>query len=166
MKRWIFVAFAIVAASLFALSVQGGRWWSLGGVHVGPFGALQCFGGDQCTATGLGWLGDPRWQRIGMGAWTGGLIAAASLLAFAAAFASNRAPVLLARLAAVAVATAAIAGAAFIALAPSISETESRVFERGLVMFVAAVAIGGGLATAQLLSLRKKSPALATTPAP
>lgn len=165
MRRLVIVTLAIAAATLFLLSVQGGRWWSLGGVHVGPFGAQHCFGGD-CRATGLGWLGDARWLRIGTATWAAGLIATASLLAFAAGVASKREARLLSKLAAVSVATAAVAGGSFFMLAPTISTTDIRVFERGIFLFVGAVVLGAGVAVAQLLSLRKKSPALATTPSP
>ncbi len=164
MRRLVIAAAAIVAASLFALSVQGGHWWRISGVFVGPFNSHRCFGGE-CTAAGLGWVGDPRWERIGTATWAAGLIASLGLVALAAAIASKRTPRLITKFTIVAIGTAAIAGGAFVALAPAISDS-GRELERGLYLFVAAIVIGAAAIVGQLRSLRNASPTLATTPSP
>jgi len=145
--RWIFVALAIVAATLFTLSVQGGRWWSLAEVEIGPFGATQCFGGD-CRPAGLGWLGGTaRFERTGMAAWAGGLIAGFSLLVLAAGVASRRIPRLAAKTVLVATITALVAGIGFVVQFPGI---DGAAIDRGLWLFVAAVVCSAATAVAVL----------------
>lgn len=147
--RWIIVVLALAGASLFALSVIGGAWWTIGDlVSVGPFGSRRCFGdGGDCRGSGLGWIGgDSRWMRIGMATWAAGMIAMLALATLAATAASKRAPKLLAKLVLSAVGTAALVGIAFVALFPGV---EAAVLGRGSILFFAGVVLG--LASAVLL---------------
>ena len=113
--RWLLVAGALVAATAFALSVQGGRWWSIGDVGIGPLGARSPFGG----AGGLSWAGaTARWERFGAATFAAGLIAMFALIVVAAGLAARRVPRLAARTALVAIATAVAVGAGFVALRP------------------------------------------------
>src|SRR5436190_1680167 len=149
-SRWLVVIVALIAAFAFALSVQGGRWWSLGPAEVGPFGTKQCID-DSCTPTGLGWLGD-RYARIGMATWAAGLIATLVFVALAACVATRRVPRLLAKLAIVTLATATLAGLAFIVAFPMSGAS----FDRGALLFGLAVLLG---ATAAVAAWRVSSPA-------
>lgn len=143
---------AIVAASLFAISVGAGRWWTLGEITVGPFAAKNCFGGE-CRASGLDWLGDGRWSRFGIATWAAGLLSALALVAVAAAAASKRSPRLLAKFALMCVATATAAAIGYIALYPGIP---GATIDRGLYMFVGAVVLG--IAAGVLLYRTRLSP--------
>ncbi|HEY0482716.1 MAG TPA: hypothetical protein VGD37_34580 [Kofleriaceae bacterium] len=139
--RWSVVGAALVAASSFALSVQGGRWWSIGDVEIGPLGAKSPFGG----MGGLSWAGgSARWERFGAATWAAGLIAMFLLIVVAAAAAANRTPRLAARTALVAIATAALAAAGFVAARPD----GGLPFElgRGVALFGVAVIAGIGAA--------------------
>lgn len=145
--RWIIVGLAVVAAVAFALSVQAGRWWSVEGVEIGPFGAQRCFGGD-CKAAGLGWTGgSERWMRTGVGAGTGGLLSTLTLLIVAAGVAARRAPRLAAKVALVSIGTAAITGALFVIERPAV---QGLGVDRGLPLFGAAVALGAAACVAVL----------------
>src|SRR5262245_14143175 len=92
--RWLLVGIALISASSFALSVQGGRWWSIGDakigdVAIGPLGAQSAFGG----AGGLSWAGgDARWERLGSATWAAGMIAMFVLVVVAGALAAKRVP--------------------------------------------------------------------------
>jgi hypothetical protein len=146
--RWLLVVAALVGASSFALSVQGGRWWSIGDVAIGPLGAHTPFGGPG----GLSWAGgDARWERLGTATWAAGMIAMFVLVVIAGALAARRTPRLAARTAIVAIATAALAGTAFLATRPH----NGLPFEldRGAVLFGLAV-IAGALAAAGVLRSR------------
>jgi hypothetical protein len=147
-SRWIIVTLALGAAMLFALSVIGGEWWTISDVaSIGPFGSRRCFVEGDCRATGLAWVGgDSRWMRIGMATWAAGMIAMLALAALAATAASNRSPKLLAKLVMSAVLTAALAGAAFVALFPGL---EAAALGRGSILFAIGVVLG--LASALLL---------------
>lgn len=144
-RRWIIVVEALAAASGFALSVQGGRWWSIGDVAVGPLGAKSPFGG----LGGLSWAGGgARWERLGTATWAAGAIAMFVLIVVAGAVAAHRTPRLAAKTALVAIATAALAAAGFVAARPD----QGLPFElgRGVVLFGAAV-ITGALAAIGVL---------------
>jgi hypothetical protein len=135
--RWSVVALALVAASAFALSVQAGRWWTIGDVEIGPFGSLSPFGGPG----NLSWAGgSARWERFGVASGAGGLIAMLVLLVVAGAVAAHRVPKLAARTALVAIATASLAAVAFIVARPD----NGLPFElgRGVILFAAAAALG------------------------
>src|SRR5215510_4114634 len=101
--RWSLIAAALVGASGFALSVQGGRWWSIGDVTVGPTGARSPFGG----LGGFSWAGgSAQWGRFGVATYAAGMIAMLVLIFVAGALAARRVPRLAARTALVAVAVA------------------------------------------------------------
>ena len=137
--RWIVVALALLAASAFAVAAVAGRWWSIGDVEIGPFGAKRCFG-DDCSPAGLGWTGgSERWMRTGSGAWAGCLISAFVLVIAAAGLASRRIPKLAAKTSLVAVATAAVAGLAFIVQFPGV---EGAKMDRGIYLFAIGIVLG------------------------
>jgi len=139
--RWFVVALALVAASAFALSVQAGRWWSIGDVEIGPFGSRSPFG----TAGHLSWAGrSARWERFGVATWAGGLIAMFVLVVVAGAVAANRIPRLAAKTALVAIATAGLAAIAFVATLPD-NELPFAI-DRGVALFAAAVIAGAVVA--------------------
>ena len=91
-RRLLIIVLALVGAAGFAISVEGGRWWSLGGeIHVGPAGTQRCFGGE-CGVGDLTWVhGSGFWERCGSGAYAGGLVAGLALLALAGSIAARRA---------------------------------------------------------------------------
>jgi hypothetical protein len=135
--RWFIVALALVAASAFALSVQAGRWWSIGDVEIGPFGSRSPFGGPG----ELSWAGgSARWERFGVATWAGGLIAMFVLVVLAGAVAAKRVPRLAAKTALVAIGTAGLAGIAFIAARPDNGLPFA--MDRGVVLFAVAVVAG------------------------
>jgi hypothetical protein len=109
--RFVVLALALAAASAFALSSVGGAWWTVGGVEVGPHGSHHCMGGAEYC--GLGWLGDPSWERIGATAWGTGLVAMIVLVLLAGAVAAKRTPRLLGLVTMSAVLTATVAGVLF-----------------------------------------------------
>jgi len=135
--RWFVVALALAAASAFALSVQAGRWWSIGDVEIGPLGSRSPFGGPG----DLSWAGgSARWERFGVATWAGGLIAMFVLVVLAGAVAANRIPRLAAKTALVAIATAGLAAIAFVATRPDHGLPFA--IDRGVVLFVAAAVAG------------------------
>lgn len=150
-SRWIIVAIAVLAACAFALSVQAGRWWSVAGFEIGPFGSHRCFAGE-CKSAGLGWVGgDERWIRTGTGVWAAGLIAMLVLLVVAGGVAAKRTPRLAAKTALVAVATAAVTGALFIGTFPGV---QGATIDRGVWLFAVAIALG---VTACVMVLRRRA---------
>ncbi|HWU88473.1 MAG TPA: hypothetical protein VN253_14400 [Kofleriaceae bacterium] len=149
--RWPIVALALAAGAAFAVSVQAGRWWSVGGFEIGPSGSYRCFSGE-CKTTGLGWIGgSERWMRTGTGAWTAGLISMLLLIAVAAAAAAGRAPRLLAKTALVSIATAAVTGALFVVEFPGVQGASA---DRGMWLFVAAIVLGAAACIAVLRASR------------
>ena len=114
--RWLTIAMALGSALLFAMSVQGGRWWTIGEVaEVGPFGTKRCFAGGDCESAGMNWLGaSDRWMRTGMGTWAAGLICTFTLVVLAAGLAAKRMPRLVAKTVMVSIVTAAIVGTLFV----------------------------------------------------
>jgi len=139
--RWFVVAIALAAASAFALSVQAGRWWSIGEVEIGPYGTRSPFSGPG----DLSWAGgSARWERFGIATWAAGLIAMFVLLVVAGAVAARRVPRLAARTALVAIGTAALVGIAFVMSRPG----NGLPFElaRGTFLFAGAVIAGAGVA--------------------
>lgn len=154
--RWIIVALALVAASAFAVAAVAGRWWSIGDVaEIGPFRTIRCFSGsDDCQSAGLGWIGGTeRWMRTGMGAWAGCLIATFVLCITAAAVLAKRIPKLAAKTALVAIATAGLAGTAFIVQFPGVDGAK---MDRGIYLFAIGIVLG---ATAAIAVLRARPPA-------
>jgi hypothetical protein len=139
--RWLVVALALAAACAFAFSVQLGCWWSIdtAGVEIGPFGSRHCFGAGECKLAGLGWIGGgDRFMRLGMATWAGGLVATLMLVVMAARLASNRVPKLVAKSVLVAIATASLAGTAFVLTFPGV---EGASLDRGAWLFVAGVVL-------------------------
>jgi|SRR5215510_1316435 len=135
--RWFVVAEALAAASSFALAVQGGRWWTIGDVEIGPLGSKSPFGG----LGGLSWAGSSaRWERFGAATWGAGMIAMFVLIVVAGAVAAKRIPRLAAKTALVSIATATLVAAGFLAARP----VNGLPFElgRGVVLFVAGVMFG------------------------
>ena len=126
------------AGGTVALSVAGGRWWSLGGeIHAGPAGTERCFGGE-CGVGDLTWVhGSGFWERCGSGAYAGGLVAGLALLALAGSIAARRAGRLAAAVAGIGSVTAIAAGVGFYALAPAIPEAS---VGRGAVLFAIGAA--------------------------
>lgn len=150
-RRLIIIALALSGAAGFAISVEGGRWWSLGAdIHVGPAGTQRCFGG-QCGIGDLAWVrGSGLWERCGSGVYAGGLVAGLALLALAGAIAAQRAGRLAAAVAGVAGLVTIATGVGFYALAPAIPQAS---VGRGLVLFaigaVAAIAAIAATLTAK-----------------
>jgi hypothetical protein len=149
-RRIVTIALALVAASLLALAVQGGRWWTLddvalGDVAIGPISGSRCAApapakpeppyderagsasaapARECKPIGLGWLGgDEGWTRTGIATYTAGLLAALMLVISAGLLAAKKTVRVIAGSGLVAVVTAAIAGAAFFATYPGLAGT-------------------------------------------
>jgi hypothetical protein len=134
--RWLTVAAALIAASAFALSVQAGRWWTIGEVEIGPNGSRSPFAGPGS----LDWTGGSlQWLRFGKATWGAGLIAMFVLVVVAGGVAARRVPKLAAKTALVATLTAAATGVGFILTRP----TNNMPFEldRGIPLFVAAIVV-------------------------
>jgi hypothetical protein len=109
------------------------------GFEIGPFGSYRCFDGE-CRSAGLGWIGgSERWMRTGTGVWAAGFLSMFTLLVVAGAVAAGRVPRLAAKVALVSIATAAITGALFVIQFPGV---QGAGVDRGLLLFVAAVALG------------------------
>jgi hypothetical protein len=148
--RWLVVAFALVAASMFAIAAVAGHWWSIGDIEIGPSGSRRCVGDDCASA----YLGAPmQWLRFGIATWAGCLVAAVLLVITAAGVASRRVPRLAAKTSLVAVATAMVTGGMFIAQRPSLPGIET---ERGLFVFAGAVLVG---AVTAFVVVRARPPA-------
>ncbi|MEJ7604182.1 MAG: hypothetical protein WKG01_40330 [Kofleriaceae bacterium] len=149
-SRWVIVALALIAASAFALSVQGGRWWVVLNVEIGPFGSRRCFA-DECGRTGLSWIGAGEgWMRLGMAIWAAGLLSMAILVVMSAAIAAGKAPRLIAKIGISALVTAMLVGALFVAKFPGVDGVS---IGRGIPLF--GVAIVFGLAAA-ILTVRRR----------
>jgi hypothetical protein len=145
--RWLVLGFALFAAAALAVSVQAGRWWSIGDFEIGPFGSNSPLRGPG----GLTWVGGgPRWERLGVATWAGGMIAMLVLLVVAGAAAANRVARLAAMTSLVAIVTATLAAIGFIATRPSAMPFEA---DRGLLLFVLGVVAG---AFAAILVVRSR----------
>jgi hypothetical protein len=148
--RWTLVALALAAASAFALSVQAGRWWSIGDVEIGPFGSRSAFGPGN-----LGWVGgSARWERFGVATGAAGLIAMFVLVVLAGGLAANRVPRLAAKTALVAIATATLVAIGFLMAHPD--NGLPLALGRGVAWFAGAVVVGAVTAVAVV---RETSPA-------
>jgi len=135
----LYVILALVAASLFAVSVWIGQWWNVGEVAIGPLGSRHCFGGE-CRPGGLGWIGgSSAWERGAAATWMAGLVSMVALMGLAAALAAGRVPKLVARTTLVAIATAIIAGGYFVVGFPGVSGAS---LGQGLILFIAAIVVG------------------------
>ncbi len=148
--RWITIALALLGAGGFALAVEGGQWWTVAGVPIGPFGSVNCFDGD-CHPTNLDWVGGSSlWQRSATATTAAGLIAMVLLIAMAGTVASRRIPRQLAKLVLVSIVTAIGAGIAFIVQLPALPGTS---IDRGLPTFAIAIVVGA-VAAIRLLRAR------------
>jgi hypothetical protein len=149
-RRWLLIAASLASAAGFALSVQGGRWWSISDVTVGPLGARSPFGG----LGGFAWAGgSARWERFGTATFAAGLIAMFVLIVVAGALAARRVPRLAARTAVVAIGTAARVGSAFVAARPD-NGLPFRI-DRGFWLFAGAVIVGAIAAAGVLRAARR-----------
>ena len=149
-SRWGIVALALLSASAFALAVQGGRWWAVLNVEIGPFGSRRCFA-DECGPAGLSWIGaGDGWIRLGMATWAAGLISMAILVVLSAAVAGGKLPRLIAKMATSAMVTAALVGALFVAKFPGV---DGVAVARGIPLFGAAIVLG---LAATILTLRMR----------
>jgi hypothetical protein len=146
-KRFVVVGFALVAAIAFAISVQGGRWWSVEEfVEIGPFGGRRNFGNQGWQSTSLGWIGaGDRWMRLGIATWAAGLLSTLMLVILAGLVAGRRIPRLLAKSTLVAIATAAIAGTWYFVSYPGV---QGATVDRGAYLFPIAVLLGAAGAIA------------------
>lgn len=139
-SRWIIVGILLISAASFAISVWGGRWWSIADVTIGPFGSTSCFGGDECKRGDLGWIGGTaRWMRAGMGAWAGGVLTMLALLGVAAGLAARRTPRLFAKFTLVSIVTTLVAGILFIVQFPGV---DGAAIDRGLPLFFVGAGTG------------------------
>ncbi len=138
-NRWLTILLALLSAAAFAMSVEGGRWWTIGDAEIGPFGAHRCFDGT-CVPAGLAWLGTgERWIRIGMATWAAGLLSALVLIVLSARAAARVVPRLAAKTALVSIATASVCGTVFFAQFPKQFPAEAA---RGTLEFVLAIVLG------------------------
>jgi hypothetical protein len=148
--RWLVVAFALAAASMFATAAVAGHWWSIGDIDIGPFGSRRCLG-DDCATAYIG--ASAHWLRFGIATWAACLIAALVLVITAAGVAARRVPKLAARTSLVAIGTALAVGGAFIVQRPSLPGVAT---EHGLFVFAGAIVVG---AIAALIVTRARPPA-------
>lgn len=91
------------------------------------------------------------WERGASATWAAGLISMVVLIGLAAATAANRVPIVLARTALVAIATAFVAGAYFVIAFPGVTGAS---IGYGAVVYGVAIALG---ATASIRVLRWKT---------
>jgi hypothetical protein len=160
-RRFIHLGISLIAASVLALSVQGGRWWTIGPeVAIGPIGTIHCFGaagapgapeaagaddpGGGCQRGTLTWTGgSPLWMQAGTAVYAAGLIAAFALVALAAALAAKRTGRLAAGVTIVGAVTALAMGALFIATFPGVP---GAVIGHGIWLFGGGLLAAGGIA--------------------
>jgi hypothetical protein len=134
--RWIVIALALAAATAFAVSAEGGRWWTIGDVDVGPFGSHSPFAG----AGGLDWAGGGvRWVRFGAASGAAALIAMFVLIIMAGRLAARKLPKLAAKTALVAIATSLAAAIGFTATRPDGLEFA---IGSGIAWLAAAIVVG------------------------
>lgn len=138
--RIVVTLIALAGASMTALAVQAGQFWTMaeGRVEVGPTFSRSCMEGV-CTRKGLDWVGaDESWQRAGSATYVTGLAAAFVMLLLAAAVASGRRGTWTAGLTLTSTLTLTLASLAFVFKLPDLPGTETA---RGLWLL-----LGGGLA--------------------
>jgi hypothetical protein len=147
--RWLYVAFAVLAAMAFATSVWVAPWWTVGEVRIGPLGSRHCFGGE-CRPAGLAWIGAPDlWMRSALATGAAGLVAMMLLLGVAGGFAARRAPVLVAKMTLVAIASAIACAAYFVAQFPGL---QGATLGLGAILFAVGAVMG---AVSPLVVLRR-----------
>ena len=152
-RRFLIIAIALAGATLLAIAVQGGRWWTVDDVTIGPFASSRCFDGE-CKSVGLGWVpgASSAWLRTGTATYAAALCAALLLVVVGGSLAAKR---VLRRLAAsglVAALTAAVTGGLFIALYPGIPDDA---IDRGLWLYLGGVVLA---VVANVLVLRARGP--------
>jgi hypothetical protein len=131
-KRLLTIVFSVGGAALLALAVQGGRWWQVGDVSVGPMFSAECFSGP-CRQTDLGWMGgSDGWMRLGTATYVAGLCAAATAIFVAGAVAARRVPRLAAGCSLVSILIASAASVGFILGVPRM---QGMAVGRGLLLF-------------------------------
>jgi hypothetical protein len=160
-RRLITLFVALAAAACFALSVQGGRWWTVGEHSIGPVTTTQCWERG-CETGGLQWTeGSDAWQRAGYATWAAGMVAMVVMLALAGALAAKQRGMRAAQIAVVATMTAIVAGALFQQLRPTGQMVTGIALGRGSFLFAVAIvaALGAAIAT-----LRAPQPAPSTPP--
>jgi hypothetical protein len=136
-RRIFAIILALAGAAGFALAVEGGRWWVIGGdVRIGTIATERCFGG-QCGMGSLGWTGDT-WERAGFATYAAGLCTAAVLVALAGALAARRTGRLVGAVVAVSIVTAAVAGGVFFSTRP---EIPGATLGRGAILFAVALVV-------------------------
>jgi hypothetical protein len=165
-RRWPIVVLALVGASLFAISVQAGAWWTAGEFEIGPFGSRACLGGD-CNARGLRWVieasggasSSDLWLRAALAAGAAGIIAMIALVVMAGATAAGPARDAdrlsgIARLAAksslAALVTTLVAGVWFVVGFPGLPNAH---VDRGAAFYAVAI-VAGTIAAVQALRWR------------
>jgi hypothetical protein len=171
--RYVVLALALAAASSLALSVEGGAWWTIATVQVGPHGSRHCMGGAEFC--GLQWLGgDAGWARLGTTAWGTALVAMAALVMLAGAVAAKRMPRLIGLVTLSATLTTAVAGALFFTGFPGFAGAH---LDRGFWLFSIGVFFGlaaGATVTRQAQLIARatraarapRAPAVAAQPQP
>ncbi len=123
-RRLATIVLAIIAAGCFALAVQGGYWWRIGEIGVGPLSTQRCFDG-RCEAGTLAWAGGSEvWERAGIATWAAGMVSALVLVALAGALAARRGGKLAASVVMIATATAVVAGGVFVTQRPGVHGLE------------------------------------------
>jgi hypothetical protein len=148
-RRWMYVVIALFSATLFAISVWIGQWWTVGLVSIGPLGGRNCYGSD-CRPAGLAWIrGTELWERSAIATAAAGLIAMVLLMLLAGALAAQRVPRLLAKTTLVALVCAIVCAAYFIAKFPGV---EGVAHGPGAVLYAVAIVMG---AAAPLAVLRR-----------
>lgn len=144
-RRLTTIAASLIAAGLFSFAVYGGRWWTVGEVHVGPVSTQRCFGGV-CESSSLAWAhGSEVWERAGTATWAAGLVASLVLVALAGALAAGRAGRLAAGVTMIATMTAIVAGGVFISQRPDMPGMETA---RGVWLYSGGIVVALGAAIA------------------
>ena len=145
-RRFLLVFLGLISASLAAISVEGGHWWAIDNVSIGPISSAHCFGGD-CQTTSLTWVdGSLNWLRLGTATFAAGLITTVVLVILAASLAAKRAGRLAAGMSLIALLTATLAGVGFILRFPRGADMPgaAAVMSRGILFF--AISMVAGLA--------------------
>jgi len=128
----------------------------VGDITIGPISSYRCFSGD-CAVVGVDWVGaGDGWARAGLATYVAGLVAAGMLVIGSALLASKRVVKVVAKSGLVAVATALVSGAIFVAKFPDLPDVS---IARGAWCYAAGLAIAIGVHVAVL---RAKPPAPVT----
>jgi len=149
-RRIVTLIVALAAGACFALSVQGGHWWTVGEHTIGPVQSERCFQGSGCEKTDLAWTdGSDAWARAGVATWAAGMVAMVVMLALAGALAAKQRGRLAAQVALIATMTAIVAGALFQQLHPTGPIVHGMALARGSYLYGVAIvaALGAAIAT-------------------